>query len=72
VQGKGTQGYGKLAAAMMSEKYPESTDNARTRCCCRKLCRKSPCGSLYFLMLSAAPAVHGGSSTIGIVPLLVW
>lgn len=27
-----------------------------TRCCCRKLCRKSPCGSLNFLRLSAAPA----------------
>lgn len=35
-----------------------------TRCCCRKLCRKSPCGSLNFFRLSAAP-VHrseGGKS----------
>jgi hypothetical protein len=30
--------------------------SALTRCCCRKLCRKSPWGSFHFLRLSAPPA----------------
>lgn len=32
-----------------------ATPPCLTRCCCRKLCRKSPCGSLNFFRLSAAP-----------------